>query len=185
MIALAFLKPVWAFLKPVWAFLKPVWAFLKAIPWQVWAVAAIVAAVWWYGGSRYQAGVDDATTEMKRIYDKASEKARQDARKAEARHAEQVQQITDTLINERIKGYEKRDRLIADLNAGTVRLRKHWQGCPAAGVSETGAGSGSADAEAQLRAADAAEIIRLGREADEWITACQAVIASDRAMVEN
>ena len=39
------------------ALAKGALGFLRAIPWQVWAVAAVLGAGWYYGEVRYDAGV--------------------------------------------------------------------------------------------------------------------------------
>lgn len=44
----------------VLAFLSTIWKFLRAIPWQVYAVAALLLAGWLYGQHQYSAGVDAA-----------------------------------------------------------------------------------------------------------------------------
>ena len=41
------------------AFARAAWKFLGAIPWQAWAVAALLFAVWRYGVHSYEAGVAD------------------------------------------------------------------------------------------------------------------------------
>lgn len=57
------------------AILGGAWGFLRAIPWQVWAVAALLAFGWWYGASRYRAGEDDATARFAVAQDQANREA--------------------------------------------------------------------------------------------------------------
>lgn len=42
---------------PLIAAAKGAWSFLRAIPWQAWAVAAVLLIGWRYGEHRYDAGV--------------------------------------------------------------------------------------------------------------------------------
>lgn len=44
---------------PLIAAAKDTWSFLRAIPWQAWAVAAVLLIGWRYGEHRYDAGVAD------------------------------------------------------------------------------------------------------------------------------
>lgn len=73
------------------------------------------------------------------------------------------------------------DRTIADLRAGTLRLRAEWRGCAAMpSAAQAAAGSGQPDAAADDRAASAARIVRAADDADSTIRALQAVVKADR-----
>lgn len=67
---------------PLIAVAKGVWGFLRAVPWQAWAVAAVLLVGWRYGEHRYDAGVADENarwlTAQARAdaYAKAAEEAR-------------------------------------------------------------------------------------------------------------
>jgi len=61
-----------------------------------------------------------------------------------------------------------------------LRLRREWQ-CPSSnGVPETGNRVTGTDEGADVRAADAAALVRLAADADAEIRALQAVILQDR-----
>lgn len=156
--------------------------FLAAIPWQIYAAVILVLALWWYGAARYDAGYDKAAAEWKAKVEAAELEAKHAAAIAEKKHAAQMDDIESKLIMERAKGYEERERIIADLRAGTLRLRKQWQGCRA-GLSEAGGSPGGGDGDAELREKGAADLIGIGREADAQLRACQAVIRADRESV--
>jgi len=70
--------------------------------------------------------------------------------------------------------------ILADLRAGTLRLRREWQRCETDRVSDLAAATAERDAAAADRDALAAAIVRAGRDADQQLSACQAVIRAYR-----
>jgi len=70
--------------------------------------------------------------------------------------------------------------VVADLDADRLRLRREWAGCETQRLSEAAAGTLERDALAARRAELAGAVVRVGREADDQLRACQAVIAADR-----
>ena len=70
--------------------------------------------------------------------------------------------------------------VVADLRAGVVRLREEWAGCETRALSEAAAGAAERDASARLREQGAADLVRIGRDADDQVRACQAVITAER-----
>lgn len=76
----------------------------------------------------------------------------------------------------------KHDRTVADLRSGALQLRKHWQGCEAR-VSEAGQvtpGGREPDADAELRAADSGNLVRIGATCDAHVKALQSILAKER-----
>ncbi len=73
------------------------------------------------------------------------------------------------------------DAVVAELRAGTVRLRHDLATCHTDRLSEAAAGAGQRDAPADLGVTIAGPAIGIGRDADDQLRACQAVIAADRA----
>lgn len=71
--------------------------------------------------------------------------------------------------------------VVADVHAGDVRLRRQWAACEANRVSESAASAAECDALAELRATDRGDRVRVGRDADDQIRACQAVIGVCRS----
>lgn len=71
----------------------------------------------------------------------------------------------------------------AELRAGTVRLRHDLAACHTGRLSEAVAGASERDAAADLGVTVAGPAIGIGRDADDQLRACQAVIAADRAEV--
>lgn len=72
------------------------------------------------------------------------------------------------------------DAVVAGLRAGNVRLRNEWQGCEAQRLSDAAASASERDALAASRDALAGAVIRVGRDADDQLRACQAVVQADR-----
>lgn len=73
--------------------------------------------------------------------------------------------------------------VVAELRAGTVRLRHDLASCHTGHLSEAAAGAVQRDAPADLGVTVAGPAIGIGRDADDQLRACQAVIAADRAEV--
>lgn len=70
--------------------------------------------------------------------------------------------------------------VVADLRAGRLQLRDDLATCNTARLSEAVAGAIERDQAAQLRAEVAGALVQIGRDADDHVRACQAVIAADR-----
>lgn len=70
--------------------------------------------------------------------------------------------------------------VVAELRAGTVRLRNDLATCHTGRLSEAAAGAVQRDAPADLGVTVAGPAIGIGRDADDQLRACQAVIRADR-----
>jgi len=73
--------------------------------------------------------------------------------------------------------------VVADLRAGNLQLRRQWAACETNRVSESAAGAAERDALAELRAKDQGDLVRVGRDADDQVRACQATVKADRTEV--
>ena len=73
--------------------------------------------------------------------------------------------------------------VVADLRAGNLQLRRQWAACETNRVSESAAGIAERDALAELRAKDQGDLVRIGRDADDQVRACQATVKADRTEV--
>lgn len=73
------------------------------------------------------------------------------------------------------------DRNLADLRAGTLKLRNEWSCTPqlAAAVSKAANAGPGTDAAADLRYKDASDIVRLADDADAQIRVLQAALRAD------
>jgi len=70
----------------------------------------------------------------------------------------------------------------ADVRNGDLRLRQEWAGCETRLLSQAVASAVERDALAQSRAELAGAVVRVGRDADDQLRACQAVIRADRGL---
>ena len=71
----------------------------------------------------------------------------------------------------------------AGLRDGSLQLRDDLATCNTARLSQAVAGAVERDQAAQLRTEVAGALVQIGRDADDHVRACQAVIAADRAEV--
>ena len=104
----------------------------------------------------------------------------QGARQAEHSQGQALASIGATHEQDRQAAEAVPAAVVADLRADVLRLRQHWAGCETRALSEAAAGSAERDALAELREQGAADLVRAGRDADDQIRACQAVISADR-----
>lgn len=116
-----------------------------------------------------------------------SAEAEKAVRKREAAYRDQTQAADAAHAKDKADALAKKDRVIADLRAGTVQLQDWWR-CPAvsaaggdaaADLAGTAAGD---DGHAELRAASLAEGVQDGASADAWIGWLQAELTATRAV---
>lgn len=69
----------------------------------------------------------------------------------------------------------------ADVRNGDLRLRQEWAGCETRLLSQAVASAVERDALTQSRAELAGAVVRVGRDADDQLAACQAVVIADRS----
>lgn len=107
-------------------------------------------------------------------HERAAREASERARSSERARTEDLAAIAEQ-SEVRIREIQSEaDTLAADLRAGNVRLRQHWQGAIATcGVSRDSAAAFAAEREAELRAEGAADLVRLAADADARVTALQ------------
>lgn len=72
------------------------------------------------------------------------------------------------------------DAVVADLRSGALRLRHDLAACHTDLLSQTAAGAVERDAATQRREEFASRVVRIGRDADDQLRACQAVIQAER-----
>lgn len=120
-----------------------------------------------------------------------------EARQEASTSAGQVQQLTETRAVEHsqaealatIGAKHEEDRtaatavpaaVAAGVRDGSLQLRDDLATCNTARLSEAAAGAVERDQAAQLRAEVAGALVQIGRDADDHVRACQAVIDADR-----
>jgi hypothetical protein len=158
-----------------WAVLLSVF---KRIPWQAWALVALAAVVLAYGHWRYSAGQADVQAHwdaQEAAYAIQRAEAAIAARKVEERHRAEYRAIAERFLADQKKADESHDRTIADLRAGTLRLRQRFT-CPS--LPGTAANPPGADAEGPrgFGVEDASVALGIARDADEAARRLNALI---------
>ena len=105
----------------------------------------------------------------------------QDARQAEHEQSQVLAGIGAKHEQDRMAAEAVPAAVVADLRAGNVRLRQEWAGCETRLLSQAVASTVERDALAASREEAAGRIVRIGRDADDQLRACQAVVIADRA----
>jgi uncharacterized protein YukE len=149
---------------------------LAGVPRQVWIGLAVIAAVWFYGHLRYNAGQADiqAKFDAYKVEIQKAVSAREAANLAkEAADKQEFERIAKQHDEDVKNAKAKADRVAADLRDGIAKLQKHWRGCPSGQAAGSPQGI---DEETRLREESAARIIGNAAEADSWITRLQEVI---------
>jgi len=143
-------------------------------------VAAALALSFWAGWSwrgdraegaqfRGQAGVSSAVAEQVN-----------QARATEHTQADTMATIGAKHEEDRAAAPAVADAVVADLRSGALRLRNDLAACHTDLLSQTAAGTLERDAATQRREEFAGRVVRIGRDADDQLRACQAVIQADR-----
>lgn len=103
-----------------------------------------------------------------------------EARGIEHTQAVALATIGDTHEKDRAAAPALADAVVADLRSGALRLRNDLAACHTDLLSQTAAGTLERDAATQRREEFAGRVVRIGRDADDQLRACQAVIQADR-----
>ena len=98
-------------------------------------------------------------------------------REMERRHAVEMAAIGERYEQDKAGAEAVERDVVNGLRTGTVRLRRSWTRCQQQ-LSQPSAPTGERDAPTADRTALAAAVIRTGRDADDQIKACQAVIGA-------
>jgi len=101
-------------------------------------------------------------------------------RRNQEQRSEAMASLGERYEQDRERAAEVDADVVAALRAGTLRLRDDLAACHTGRLSEAAARTSERDAGAQLRAEVAAALVRIGRDADDQLRACQAVIELDR-----
>lgn len=148
--------------------------------------AAILAFVLWTAGA-FGAGwawrgdrAEGAEAATQRDAAQGETKAVQAARATEQASTQTLTDIGTQHEEDRRDAETVPAAVAADLRDGNLRLRREWQGCEAQRLSEAAAAAGERDALTASRDALAGDLVRVARDADDQLRACQAVIQADR-----
>ena len=102
------------------------------------------------------------------------------ARATEHKQAETLAAIGETHEKDRAAAPAVADSVVAAVHSGDLRLRDGWASCETQRLSDATAAALERDAATQRRAEFAGAVVRAGRDADDQLRACQAVIEADR-----
>ncbi len=146
------------------------------------AAAALALSFWagwsWRGDRANVAESDQRANVAEAVVDQVNE-----ARAIEHSQADTMASIGAKHEEDRAAAEAVPAAVVAELRAGTVRLRHDLATCHTGRLSEAAAGAIQRDAPADLGVTVAGPAIGIGRDADDQLRACQAVVAADRAEV--
>ncbi|WP_226426547.1 hypothetical protein [Xanthomonas sp. MWU16-30325] len=147
-------------------------AAVLAVLWS----AAMLSAGWAWRGDR----ADGATSEQKAGAALGALAGEQAVRATEHRQAETLSSIGEKHEQDRETAEAVPDAVVADLRSGALKLRDGWASCETQRLTEASAGAAERDAAAERRGEFAGAVVRVGRDADDQLRACQAVVRADR-----
>lgn len=154
---------------------RTVIALLGAALWS----AAMFGAGWAWRGDRADGVESDQRADgAEAIKDQVNQ-----TRATEHQQAETLATIGAKHEEDRTAAEAVPDAVVADLRAGNLRLRHDLAACHTDRLSEAAAGAGERDAPADLGVTLAGPAVRIGRDADDQLRACQALIRADRGEV--
>lgn len=154
---------------------------------RILAAVGLVAAVFvgglWLGHEWRDRACDLTISDIQRGAEKAAREASEAARAKEKGLLKQITDIEAQRHEEDKTAEAERDRLLADIRAGQLRLRDRFT-CPEhVPGAATGTGGGDAGTEGGLRREDAEFFISIAAEADQvtrQLQACQSILRSER-----
>lgn len=162
---------------------------LRAIPWPVYATAALLLGVWWYGHSRYESGLAEGRriehAEWKAALQAEAAKRTKAIEEAQRARAKRAQWIKAQFEREKQDAIDKAVAVERGLHTGALRLREHWQ-CPAGvpGDRTTGAAGPGAAGATGRREASAGRIVGVGAESDAFARRLQRELIACHAELE-
>lgn len=146
-------------------------------------IVAWTVLVFWAGSAFTGRGADlkaskQETAQAVAVVDQVNQ-----TRSIENNQAETLATIGAKHEEERAAAPAVADAVVDDLRSGALRLRNDLAACHTDLLSQTAAGALERDAATQRREEFAGRVVRIGRDADDQLRACQAVIVADRAEV--
>lgn len=138
--------------------------------------AAMFGAGWAWRGDR----ADAAETQGKLQVVTTAVIQSEAAREQEHQQADTLAEIGAEHEEDRAAAAAVPDAVVADLRAGVLRLRDDLATCRLSGAAAAAAGAGERHAPAELRSEVAGAAVRIARDADDQLRACQAVVRADR-----
>lgn len=156
---------------------KAIKAFLAGIPSWVWGLLFVFALQFALYSFAFNRGEAKATAELaayKAEVQKAVAIRLTQNKLKEAEDKRVFAEIANKYKQDKLDAKAKSDAVVAGLRAGTLKLRKQWQGCSV--PTKAADGSSGVDEDSRLREESAGRIIGNAAEADSWILRLQEVI---------
>lgn len=135
-----------------------------------------IAAALLYRGNALDAQASDAKAQQHVTSLQSQLESERSARDTEHTQAKAMAQIGDEHETERETSASIPAAVVAGVHSGDLRLRKDLATCHTARLSQAVTGAIERDASAQLRAEVAGDLVRVGRDANKHVHACQRVI---------
>lgn len=150
-------------------------AQILALAWLLSLLGAFWAAWSWRGDI---ATVTETRAELKQS--KGEAKAVEQARAVEQGKSAALADIGEGHEQDRQTAEGVPDSVVADLRNGNYRLRDELASCETRNLSSAAATASQRDAGAVNREEIAGAAVRIARDADDQLRACQAVVLADR-----
>ncbi len=151
-------------------------------------ILGCIALGWRIGTDQARAEHLTVMADMVQQAQAATDKADQDRKDLEAKHRQDMADLDAAHFKKRETEIASTNNLVADLRAGTVRLRKSLAAAETraltAGATGNTTGLGDAARGTGLQQADAEFLLREAGRADQVVIqlgACQAIVEADRA----
>ncbi|MBH1380125.1 MULTISPECIES: lysis system i-spanin subunit Rz [Stenotrophomonas] len=151
---------------------------IAAAAFALWSVAMFGAGWTWRGDRAEGREADQRAAGAQALADQVNQ-----TRASEQSKALQLAVIGAKHEEDRTTAATVPAAVVAGVRDGSLQLRDDLATCNTARLSEAVAGAVERDAHAQLRAEVAGALVQIGRDADDQVRACQAVIAADRQPV--
>lgn len=142
--------------------------------------AGLIALSFWAGWEWRDRSADVAVANAQVATGKRALQVEQAAQSTEHKQAEVLADIGAKHEEDRQAAQAVPDAVVADLRSGALKLRDGWASCETRRITEASAGAAERDAAAERRDEFAGAVVRVGRDADDQLRACQAVVSADR-----
>lgn len=146
-------------------------------------LAVLLALSFWAGWEWRDRSADLAAADAATAAWKHAEGQQRAARATEQQAGQSLATIGEKHEQDRQAAEAVPAAVVADLRAGNLRLRREWAGCETQRMSDAAASAIERDALAASRDALAGDLVRIGRDADDQLRACQAVVQADRKAI--
>ena len=143
-------------------------------------LTVLLAGSFWAGWEWRDRSADIAKLRSELAFATAANDALVETLEAERAKAQALADIGAQHEDDRREAETVPAAVVADLRAGNLKLRREWQGCETKRLSDAATATRERDALSASRDSLAGDLVRVGRDADDQLRACQAVILADR-----